>query len=268
MIAYENLRTSQSSASSSLPPPSGSNKRKSGATELLDPLSAAPAQKRRQSSTNIIARELQPKPASNGSPIPLVTPPAGTHIKKRGRPSKADVEQRQAEAIARGEVLPPPKTPAPKGGRQSTGLVEANTSGFAVIAPTPTMGSGPLSEPSAQVPFQREQAGSPPLDASGKKKRARPSSRSSKVSNLVESARQEADDFQKALKPGESSFSITSPGPELGKELGKELLASTLHEPLVTARPAEGGSGGSTTQTSFPGPSEAQLSAESNRSDV
>ena len=263
-IAFENLRTSQPHASSSLPPPSSSHKRKSGAAELLDPLSASPAPKRRQSGTNIITRELQPKPASNGSPVSFVTPSTGATTKKRGRPSKADVEQRQAEAIARGEVLPPPKTPAPKGGRASSGVAEVSTSGFAAIAPTPTMGSSIALEPNAQVPFQSDQAESPALDASGKKKRQRPSSRSSKVFNLVESARQEADDLQKAPKPGEGSFSIMSPEPEMGRQS----IASISNEPLMGSRSTEGGSGGSTTQPSFPGPSEAQTSAESKRSDV
>jgi hypothetical protein len=52
----------------------------------------------------------QMRPTISRPSTPLVRSPLPP--KKRGRPSKAEVETRQAEAIARGEVLSSPKPPA------------------------------------------------------------------------------------------------------------------------------------------------------------
>lgn len=63
--------------------------------------------KRRQSAAEmkVAGRELAPKP-SNGSPGPMGAAP-GKVPKKRGRPSKADVERTKQEAIAKGVIMAP-----------------------------------------------------------------------------------------------------------------------------------------------------------------
>jgi hypothetical protein len=152
-----------------------------------------PQPKRRQSGVETVtsARDIRPKPtSSNGSPHPFSSLPGQSAVptKKRGRPSKADVEERQREAILRGEVLPPPKAITPKGGKQAvTG--EPSSAGYAAIAP---MGSAPAPELSGGVQCGPIEAASAPAtmvpagDSPGKKKRARAAPRQPKVGKLQE----------------------------------------------------------------------------------
>lgn len=243
MDAFDAFRTSPLSSlppNLSVPPQlqssGASTKRKSG-PENLEPSSAAPTPKRRQSGADSIGltRSIQPKPSSNGSPQSFSPLVAGQQPKKRGRPSKADVEARNAEAIARGEVIPPPRTPgarnsqmiqfdprsptqrdlapsprilapsAPIGGEASTGYFPTTTAGQ-VAAYAPMM-AGDLS-PLGAAMRQDDPAESEGLTASGKKKRARPGSKA-----------------VKSPKPGEGSFQTLDP------HLG--------HIPSPTAPPAE-----------------------------
>lgn len=78
------------------------------------PPGPGPDQKRPRKSgaeTPTLARDLLPKPANpnGGSPMSTMasSPPATASQKKRGRPSKADVERKQREAIERGEIITP-----------------------------------------------------------------------------------------------------------------------------------------------------------------
>jgi hypothetical protein len=72
-----------------------------------------PETKKRKSGaeTPTLARDLLPKPThpNNNSPsmTTMSSSPTSTSQKKRGRPSKADQERRQREAMDRGEILPP-----------------------------------------------------------------------------------------------------------------------------------------------------------------
>ena len=70
-----------------------------------------------------VARTLQPRPSgrgpSNGDGNPLSQPSPGDTTgeparKKRGRPSKAELNRRRAAAEARGEIYQPPKRRPPK----------------------------------------------------------------------------------------------------------------------------------------------------------
>jgi hypothetical protein len=163
------------------------------------------------------ARDIRPKPTSaNGSPLPFASvpiPPAPAP-KKRGRPSKADVELRQQEAIARGEVLPPSRTLTPKTLKPSTMREEPPRTSFTMIAPMapaiasnePTMtgGSPYQSDPSVAA-----------MDAAEKKKRVRPVAsarpKGSRISDLLES---ETDEVQKGPKhPGGSTFPAAASPP-------------------------------------------------------
>ena len=67
-----------------------------------------------------LARDLLPKPTtSNGPQMPTMTSsPAPTSQKKRGRPSKADVERKQKEAIERGDIIPPASVTSSPAGLQ------------------------------------------------------------------------------------------------------------------------------------------------------
>jgi hypothetical protein len=72
-----------------------------------------PETKKRKSGaeTPTLARDLLPKPTHPNNSSPSMTTmsssPTSTSQKKRGRPSKADQERRQREAMDRGEILPP-----------------------------------------------------------------------------------------------------------------------------------------------------------------
>ncbi|KAG0652404.1 hypothetical protein D0Z07_1390 [Hyphodiscus hymeniophilus] len=166
--------------SASLPPHSAPDRKRK--SDGLEPLQIAPQPKRRQSGAETMIR-IQPKPSSNGSPHAFSTLPA-TQPKKRGRPSKADIEARNAKAIARGEIIAPPRTLAAResvGGDAST---ESATSsgGFGSLATSiPTVASGPVQDPRMSMSFQSGPSEGESSDMAEKKKRSgRPSSKSSK----------------------------------------------------------------------------------------
>ncbi len=150
----------------------------------LEPFSAAPAPKRRQSSDLVPAgRDIRPKPAgSNGSPLSMTSFPT-TEPKKRGRPSKKDVERKQAEAMARGDILAP-VTSTPLSGYGVQGE-EVNISGYPPILPTPpALGPSPIYGQSTGTPVEKgtpeSTAGSP-----GKKRRPKATPKTSKVGSNV-----------------------------------------------------------------------------------
>jgi len=85
-----------------------------------------PSKKRRYSATERVpsnTRIIQPKPAANCDPGTVFRSTSNTSTKKRGRPSKVEIAIRQAEAAARGEVYPPPKTTV----RKSSGVSQPPT---------------------------------------------------------------------------------------------------------------------------------------------
>lgn len=171
-------------------PSTSSNKRKS-TSQFFEPFTDS-SRKRRQSGIDTItaARNIQPKPAANGSPFSSGQALSTSVPKKRGRPSKADIEARQAEAAARGEILPvpAPKTPSSaKGSRKSLG---AGGTGSGAAAVAPMVASGPASEPIAKGSFEVEaQAQAYALE--NKRKLNRPSSRG-KTPKAVEEAGESA----------------------------------------------------------------------------
>jgi hypothetical protein len=162
-----------------------------------------PSPKRRQSGQDnppmsASARDIRPKPTSaNGSPLPFSSVPlpiATQPPKKRGRPSKADVELRQQEAIARGEVLPPSRTLTPKTLKPSTMRDEPGRSGFTMIAPmAPILPSNDPHMPGS--PYQGDPSAAA-TEAAEKKKRARPPAtnrpKGSRISDLLESETEES----------------------------------------------------------------------------
>lgn len=89
------------------------NKRKS--ISELELTGVDSSRKRRTPGQDVISaqRNIQPKPAANGSPraISFASPFIGQTPRKRGRPSKIDLKNRQAEEIARGEILSSIDTP-------------------------------------------------------------------------------------------------------------------------------------------------------------
>ncbi|RDW78417.1 hypothetical protein BP5796_06269 [Coleophoma crateriformis] len=122
------------------------------------------------------ARVLQPKPAPNGSPRLVSQSAPATKPRKRGRPSKADIEARKAEeAIHDSPSLPGPRGEHPYLGGRS---VESQTGPQVAIAPT---SADSLHQPSPDIGTQ-----DPTGEAGGKKKRGRPSSRKSMVSDSDE----------------------------------------------------------------------------------
>jgi hypothetical protein len=179
-----------------------------------------PSPKRRQSGQEnppTSARDIRPKPTSaNGSPLPFTsaTLPSAPQPKKRGRPSKADVELRQQEAIARGEVLPPPRTLTPKTLKPNTMRDEPIRIAFTSIAPMGHQGHVISSnEPTVTGhPYQGDPSASAATpDSLEKKKRVRPSARpkGSRISDLLESETDEAQMGPKQSR-GAGSFQVAS----------------------------------------------------------
>jgi hypothetical protein len=178
MNAFDALRSSQpppfpsfqGPVSVSAPKHQG-GKRKS-APESLEPTATGSAKRRQPDMT----QHILPKP-SNGSPgfNPSQNP---VQPKKRGRPSKATVEQRQAEAIARGEVIAPPKTSTPKPEIQAGGE-SVSTPVYTAIAPM--VSPRPPHSPMAPASFESPQLANREADSPGKRKRAKPAPKSSKV---------------------------------------------------------------------------------------
>ncbi|ESZ98070.1 hypothetical protein SBOR_1601 [Sclerotinia borealis F-4128] len=147
------------------------NKRKS--VSELDLIGVDSSRKRRTPGLDIVSaqRNIQPKPAANGSPISFASPFTGQAPKKRGRPSKNDLKIRQAEEIARGEILGSLET-------SKGSLVSPSTSGgdvsFLENILAPVVTSGQESQPSPVISFGDQ-------TDSGKKKRGQPNCRSSNV---------------------------------------------------------------------------------------
>jgi hypothetical protein len=156
-------------------------------SDLGESFSAAHPPKRRQSGGDITTgnqRVIQPKP-SNGQSPPVYPSPQPSHPKKRGRPSKAEVEARNADLVARGKVIPPPKAPTPRtkppelAPREPESLAQREPvvfparSSIASIT-SPGTAEGPVAEPgilfdnkTAQASWVENEAS----DQSGKKKR-------------------------------------------------------------------------------------------------
>ncbi|KAH7418502.1 hypothetical protein BKA64DRAFT_200807 [Cadophora sp. MPI-SDFR-AT-0126] len=204
------------SQSHNLPVPSASSgiKRKSapGAMEPFSPAAGPPA-KRRQSSGDPVstARDIRPKP-SNGSPLSMTSFPT-QEPKKRGRPSKKDVERKQQEAIARGDILPPVSSM----GYQMQGE-EVSVSGYAPILPavTPTLQYAP----SPGIPIEREipeSAGSP-----GKKRRPKATPKAPKAA---------------PKQPGEGSFKVNT---TVGSKIEHEEPPATTSIATSDAAPVTG----------------------------
>lgn len=130
--------------------------------------------------------------------------------KKRGRPSKADVELRQQEAIARGEVLPPSattgtRTLTPKPPFKQVARDEPSRS-LTVLAPMTA--AGPSTEHSMGGQYQTEPS---MVDSPGKKKRQRATVKP-KVSKISEILDNDATQAQAAMShSGQSSFPSMNP---------------------------------------------------------
>ncbi|CAI6333869.1 unnamed protein product [Periconia digitata] len=150
-------------------------------TPILYPGPELPKKRPLQPETSTpIGRVLQPRPPHSyqadfisGPSYPNFMSPLGepANKKKRGRPTKAEAQQRAQEAAARGEVYPPPR--------------KARPSITAIEQPLPSQGDNPppaqRTPPPAPVsysgaitpqPTQPDQAME--LSSSGKKKRSKP----------------------------------------------------------------------------------------------
>lgn len=163
------------SQSLSLPSPTIAStgiKRKAPGT--LESFSPASAPGRRLSGDPVITtRDIRPKPpTSNGSPLSMTSFPT-SEPKKRGRPSKKDAERKQAEAIARGDIIPPITT-TPLMSYASHGE-DVGMSSYAPILPTPaSMNHGYMYGPSPNTPIETKEGPESVVGSPGKKKRPKP----------------------------------------------------------------------------------------------
>lgn len=151
--------------------PGFQNKRKSVDLELTAPDSS---RKRRTPGSDAasIQRNIQPKPAANGSSNPFSPQFSGQIPKKRGRPSKTDLKIRQAEEIARGERIDSLATS--KGPIESPIARSGDITLESILSSAPIATLAQKSEPSAVNSTGDK------MD-SGRKRRGRPTSRSSNV---------------------------------------------------------------------------------------
>ena len=162
------------------PFPSTSNKR-----QAMNMISGSDSKRRKSGNETPTTRDILPKPSNgSGSPLTMTTPsPATSNQKKRGRPSKADVERKQREAIERGDIIPPALAAASPAGLQ--GQEEVRSGGFAPImpalapAPAPVLARNPQGAmtPGHILSPQMGMEQVPPVIMSadtGKKRRARP----------------------------------------------------------------------------------------------
>ncbi|CAD6442889.1 57a2640c-1249-43d6-a55e-6bede3abbe9e [Sclerotinia trifoliorum] len=147
------------------------NKRKS--VSDLELTGVDSSRKRRTPGLDVVSaqRNIQPKPVANGSPISFASPFVGQGPKKRGRPSKKDLKLRQAEEIARGEILGSLETP--KSSINSPIVSGGDISLENILSAAPVT-LAQESEPSSIISFGDQ-------TDSGRKKRGRPTSRSSNV---------------------------------------------------------------------------------------
>jgi hypothetical protein len=134
-----------------------------------------------QETATPIGRLLQPRPpqaysgeyVQAGPAYASAMTPTGepANKKKRGRPTKAEAQQRAQEAAARGEIYPPPR----RGRASITAPPEPSPSGSEARPHerTPPLSStGPLS--SAMTPQRQIQTEEEPESSSGKRRRTRP----------------------------------------------------------------------------------------------
>jgi hypothetical protein len=186
MDVFDTLRLSQHhpySGMSTAVNISTSSKRKSAPDAFEHPMTGPPP-KRRQSGVETVpnTREIRPKASNGGSPIPTSSMPP-TLAKKRGRPSKADAERKQLEAIARGEVIPPAQI-TPKGVHPGESLM----GGYMPIAPTPTttpLTPQPIAHEQSPLGLTEKETTEPAIgDSPGKKKRPRAAPKTAKVRTL------------------------------------------------------------------------------------
>lgn len=168
------------------PPISSAPHKRKPPSESGEAFAAAHAPKRRQSAgdtTTSTQRVIQPKPSSNGQSPPLFPSPLPGQPKKRGRPSKAEVEARNADLVARGHVLPPPNASTPRSKppelapREPEPLQQRDPPFFPVRpALPPIMGARVTDGQGPEIAYESRPAQPNPvnidaLDQSGKKKR-------------------------------------------------------------------------------------------------
>ncbi|PMD66571.1 uncharacterized protein K444DRAFT_121359 [Hyaloscypha bicolor E] len=197
------------------PPPVYSSSSGGKRQSMNMPPGPGPDQKRPRKSgaeTPTLARDLLPKPANpnGGSPMSTMasSPPATTSQKKRGRPSKADVERKQREAIERGEIITPAAQspagmPGPDDSRSGYAPVsilpappgprETVMGGIMPSILSPRTGSFP------QMVMGPDSPASIGAEPTGKKRKPRPPPK------------------PKVQKPGEHQFSINTPTGQAGQ---------------------------------------------------
>lgn len=258
MDMFNNLRSGQHhlySGMSTIASVNTSSKRKS-APDAFEHLMTGPPPKRRQSGVENVpaAREIRPKASNGGSPNPASSMPT-TQAKKRGRPSKADAERKQLEAIQRGEVIPPAHI-TPKAGQQ---LGEGVMSTYMPIAPTPTPTATPLTpqpithEQSPRGLTEKEVAETAIGDSPGKKKsRSRAAPKAPK---------------QTPPKPGESTFSV-NPLPPQPKPIDLATQVSTVNVQAEAGPSAAPESAGQNTFSVTPQPQPQPATEPSPKSTV
>lgn len=201
-----------------MPPGPESKKRKSGAE------------------TPTLARDLLPKPMhpNNNSPsmTTMSSSPASTSQKKRGRPSKADQERRQQEAMERGEILPPGPV-ASSVGLQGPDDIRPHPSPVTILpAPRPSQTAvtqGLMLSP--QIAMERGPSPTMGSEATVRKRKPKPPAKP-KVSDSFQAAQSYAD-HKKAQKSLEHQFLINTPAGPAGQE-------ETMFTPVSTEAPQAG----------------------------
>ncbi len=136
--------------------------------------------------------------------------------KKRGRPSKADLEQRIAEAAARGETYPSPRTSVPKAPKPDP-----------IVTGPSTQEVAPSAAPTAMMVSPTE--GAVDSESSTPKKRGRPAKRSIDLKEFeLEAPAAATGASEGAMEPGHG---LIKTAPRASDTL-PESLASLMHIPV------------------------------------
>jgi hypothetical protein len=255
MDAWNALRSSPTPTYLSGPPVSNAPHKRKSPAEPAESFSPAHPPKRRQSASDTTAgtqRVIQPKPSANGQSPPLFSLPQPGQPKKRGRPSKAEVEARNADLVARGYALPPSKTPTPRSKPPELAPREPESMAHrdaifperftAVSFVPPGTSEAPVSEPI--IPFDTRLVAGPvdseASDQSGKKRGRGPSKPPQRDANPSEGnpppivgARSQLGEFD-SRPPATYQAQILAPRPL------ERAGPATIHTPAhQTAPPAE-----------------------------
>ncbi|KAI9841291.1 MAG: hypothetical protein M1838_003654 [Thelocarpon superellum] len=240
------------------PPPFSSPNVSAEASDSPNPKKRALSSKE---ATTPGGRTLQPRPPAfssiNGQPIsPFQSSPSEDPLqpprKKRGRPSKLEMEARAQAAAARGEVYPPPKPPKTPQASHTTGKPTTIAGATAAAAAAAAAAAGAAQGATAASPGGTLEDDGDPA-SKGKKRRGRPTKDELQAKRMILEAAALAASSE---TPGEPA---RAPATEPAEEAAPPVTAaSEASAPEATAKQADPAGSGETAAPLPPPTTEAK----------